>query len=58
MKNVRVTLKENESPDALLKRFKKAVQKSGVLDDLKVHQYFLRPQQKRELKQRLKRKNK
>jgi len=45
-----VKLKENESyPDGLIRRFKKAVERSGILAALKNCQYYVKPSK---LKQR------
>ena len=36
-----VTLREGETLDSLLKRFRRVVQTDGVLRDLKAHRYFM-----------------
>jgi small subunit ribosomal protein S21 len=46
-----VKAKYNESIDSLLRRFKKAVEKSGILSDLKKHEFFEKPSVKRKKKQ-------
>lgn len=46
-----VKAKPNESIDSLLKRFKRAVEKSGVLSDLKKHEFYDKPSVKRKKKQ-------
>jgi small subunit ribosomal protein S21 len=43
--------KPGESIDSMLRRFKKAVDKSGVLADLKKHEYYDKPGVKRKKKQ-------
>jgi len=37
---VRVTVKENESIDKALKRFKKKLEKTGTLKEFRTRQYF------------------
>lgn len=39
----KVFVKENESIDKALKRFKKKVRESGVLQDLKNHEFYEKP---------------
>lgn len=46
-----VTAKPGENIESLLKRFKKAVDKSGVLSDLKKHEFYEKPSVKRKRKQ-------
>lgn len=48
MSSVRV--KENESFESALKRFKKKIEKSGVLADLRRHQHFEKPSVRRKRK--------
>jgi small subunit ribosomal protein S21 len=44
-----VKLKENESyPDGLVRRFKRAVEKSGLLADLKRKQFYIKPSKLRQ----------
>jgi len=39
-----IKLKENDSyPDGLIRKFKKAVERSGVLAELKNRQYYVKP---------------
>ena len=38
-----VTLKENENINSALKRFKKKVEDSGVLDELRDREHFIKP---------------
>lgn len=48
MSSVRV--KDNESFESALKRFKKKIEKSGVLADLRRHQHFEKPSVRRKRK--------
>ena len=51
-----VKLRENESFDNLIKRFKKQVEDDGVLKEWRERQYFKKPSQKRhEAQQKAKR---
>jgi len=45
-----VRVKENESFESALKRFKKKIEKSGVLADLRRHQHFEKPSVRRKRK--------
>jgi small subunit ribosomal protein S21 len=38
-----VTLKENENINSALKRFKKKVEDSGVLDELRDREHYIKP---------------
>jgi len=42
--------RRNESIDSVLKRFKKAVERSGVLSDLRKHEFYEKPSVKRKRK--------
>jgi len=53
-----VHLKENESLDSALKRFKRNCAKSGVLSDLRKKEYYQSPSVKRRKKSEAARKNK
>ena len=44
---IRVTVKENESIDKALKRFKKKLEKSRKLREFRSRQFFLKPSEKR-----------
>ena len=44
---VRVTIKENESIDKALKRFKKKLEKTGTLKEYRGRQYFVKESVKR-----------
>ncbi|MBN1423140.1 30S ribosomal protein S21 [Candidatus Fermentibacteria bacterium] len=48
MSSIRV--KDNESFEGALKRFKKKIEKSGVLSDLRRHQHFEKPSVRRKRK--------
>ena len=53
-----IYVKENESLDNALKRFKRATQKAGVLADLRKKEYYQSPSVKRRKKSEAARKNK
>jgi len=53
-----VRVKENESLDSALKRFKRSCAKSGVLADLRKKEYYQSPSVKRRKKSEAARKNK
>lgn len=42
-----VQVKPNESLDSALKRFKKALQRTGVLKEAKAHEHYEKPSDKR-----------
>ena len=46
-----VKAKPNESFESLMKRFKKAVERSGILADYKKHEVYEKPSVKRKRKQ-------
>lgn len=43
-------VRKDESLDSALRRFKKEVTKAGILQDLRKHEYYVAPSQKRRLK--------
>jgi small subunit ribosomal protein S21 len=45
-----VRVKEGESFDSALKRFKKKCEKAGILSDLRRHQHFEKPSDRRKRK--------
>lgn len=45
-----IIVKKDESLDSALRRFKKEVVKSEVLKDLRKHEYYVAPSEKRRLK--------
>ncbi len=51
-----VKAKPGESFESLIRRFKKAVERSGILADLKKHAYYEKPSVKRKRKQEAARK--
>ena len=53
-----IYVKENESLDSALKRFKRSCAKSGVLADLRKTEYYQSPSVKRRKKSEAARKNK
>jgi small subunit ribosomal protein S21 len=46
-----VRVKDNESFESALKRFKKKCEKAGVLSDLRKRQHFEKPSERRKRKQ-------
>lgn len=46
-----VRVKEGESFESALRRFKKKCEKAGVLSDLRKHQYFEKPSARRKRKE-------
>jgi len=51
-----VYVSDNESLDAALRRFKRKVQQEDIIKEVKRHSYYLKPGEKRRLKQALARK--
>jgi small subunit ribosomal protein S21 len=45
-----VRVKENESFESALRRFKKKCEKAGILADLRRHQHFEKPSERRKRK--------
>jgi small subunit ribosomal protein S21 len=45
-----IRVKENESFESALRRFKKKCEKAGILSDLRKHQHFEKPSEKRKRK--------
>jgi small subunit ribosomal protein S21 len=45
-----IRVKEGESFEGALKRFKKKCEKAGILSDLRRHQYFEKPSERRKRK--------
>jgi small subunit ribosomal protein S21 len=46
----RVIIKEDESFESALRRFKKRCEKEGILADLRKHQHFEKPSEKKKRK--------
>lgn len=46
----RVIVKEDESFESALKRFKKRCEKEGILSDLRKHQHFEKPSERKKRK--------
>jgi len=46
MSGISVTKRENEDVESLIKRFKKKVNNSGILKELKNSSFFMKPSQK------------
>lgn len=51
-----VTLNDGESLESALRRFKRKVQQEDIIKDVKRHSFFLKPGEKRRIKQALARK--
>ncbi|MFQ5817909.1 MAG: 30S ribosomal protein S21 [Terriglobia bacterium] len=51
-----VRVQEGESLEAALRRFKRKVQQEDVIKEIRKHSYYLKPGQKRRIKQALARK--
>ena len=51
-----VTVRERESIESLLRRFKREVQQQNIIKDIKKHSFYLKPGDKRRAKQALARK--
>lgn len=49
---IKVAIKEGESVDRALKRFKRKVEQSGILKEVRKRQYFQKPSIKRKVKAR------
>ena len=49
----KVIAREGEDLDSLIRRFKKAVQKAEILEDVKKHEYFLKKSLRRKQKSKL-----
>lgn len=45
-----VTVRKDESIEVALKRFKKLCQKNGILQDIKKHQFYEKPSEKKKKK--------
>ncbi|MFQ5740483.1 MAG: 30S ribosomal protein S21 [Acidobacteriota bacterium] len=51
-----VTVQDGESLESALRRFKRKVQQEDIIKDAKKHAYYLKPGERRRLKQALARK--
>jgi small subunit ribosomal protein S21 len=51
-----VRLQEGESIDSALRRFKRKVQSEDIIKEIKRHSYYLKPGEKRRVKQAMARK--
>jgi len=49
-------MNEGESVDSLLRRFKRKVQQEDIIKEIKRHSYYLKPGEKRRIKEALARK--
>ncbi len=50
VKVTKVKVKENEELDHALRRFKKECQKSGIISDIRRHEYYEKPSVRRKKK--------
>ena len=48
-----VKAKKGERPEALIRRFQRAVEQSGIMRELKSRRYYLSPSEKRKEKRKL-----
>ncbi len=55
---VRTTVREGETLDEALRRFKRSVNKSGVLLETRKHEYYLKTALRRKMKSELSRRKK
>jgi small subunit ribosomal protein S21 len=51
-----VTIQEGESLEAALRRFKRKVQQEDIIKEIKRHSYYLKPGEKKRVKEALARK--
>ena len=51
-----VRVRERESIDSALRRFKREVQQQNIIQDIRKHSFYLKPGDKRRMKQALARK--
>lgn len=54
----RIVIHDNESLDEALRRFKRQVNKAGILQETRKREYYLKPGLKRKLKAEQNRRNK
>ncbi len=47
---VEIKVRENESLDSALKRFKRQIQRDGIIQDIKKHEYYEKPSEVRKRK--------
>ncbi len=55
-KLAQVIIEDGESVDQALRRFKRKVQQEDIIKDIKKHSYYLKPGERRRLKEALARK--
>lgn len=51
--NVEIKVKENESLNSALRRFKHAMQKERVITDIKKHQFYKSPSEERKRRKQI-----
>lgn len=47
---VEIKVRENESLESALKRFKRQIQRDGIIQDIKKHEYYEKPSEVRKRK--------
>tara|TARA_Y100001937_G_scaffold52241_1_gene72332 strand:+ start:215 stop:415 length:201 start_codon:yes stop_codon:yes gene_type:complete len=50
---VKVNVRKNESPERAMKRFKRKVEKEGIMRDLKNKRHYQKPSVRKKLKRKL-----
>jgi small subunit ribosomal protein S21 len=50
---VRVVVRKNESPERAMKRFKRKVEKEGIMRDIKRKKFHMKPSARKKLKRKL-----
>ena len=50
---VRVVVRKNESPERAMKRFKRKVEKEGIMRDVKRKKFHMKPSERKKLKRKL-----
>lgn len=53
MANAQVKVRKNEDPARAIKRFKRKVEASGVMRDLKRKRYYMKPSEAKKLKRKI-----
>ncbi len=53
MANAQVKVRKNEDPTRAIKRFKRKVEASGVMRDLKKRRHFIKPSAAKKLKRKM-----
>ena len=53
MANAQVKVRKNEDPNKAIRRFKRKVEASGVMRDIKKKRYYLKPSEAKKLKRKI-----